>query len=721
MQASTFIGALTGNADTVTNGAYTTNNLSVFAATSSSQLKGIISDETGSGALVFATSPTLVTPALGTPASGNLASCTFPTLNQNTTGNAATVTNGVYTTSKISVLAATTSAELRGVISDETGTGGLVFATSPTLVTPVLGTPASGNFSTGSFTWPTFNQNTTGTAATVTDAAQGAITSVGTLTSLTVSGTLNVAADTNESAQIGRAHIGHMGWSDYASFSHVDRDSATGYAVNQNSSGATYINSEAGQDINFAIGGVSGKMVVDGPTGYIGIGITGPKSILHMAPSDTGGIPTNQLVDIVDGNSFTFWNQNNSATYSALKLETRTTQASGWLIGNEWKSSYNGDLFFRGRYDGTNSREVMRLTSAGNVGIGTTDPGSIFEIVGAASPQLRIKDSTNNHIVGMQSYDTAANVGTISNTRFDIISNNSERITILADGNVGINDTDPSEAKLSLVNSGSIEGIKVMDSSSANGVHSTNTGSGRAAYFNSSSSGETVRIQQDANAVGLYIDQNGAGTGLEIDQDGAGIGLYIHQNASSEAFKVHNAAGGTAAKIIQDGANTGLYIDQNGAGVALHAESDQADVVCLFKNTNGNPYGVKIEHSTDANNTSNYFLRCIGNTSSKFYVYSNGTYASISDARDKENIVDSDPALDKVLQLKVRDFNFISDTEKSKHIGFISQELEVLYPHLVNEADDEKGSKMLNSTGIIPLLTKALQELSTKVTALENA
>jgi hypothetical protein len=38
------------------------------------------------------TSPTLITPALGTPASGDLANCTFPTLNQNTTGNAATAT-----------------------------------------------------------------------------------------------------------------------------------------------------------------------------------------------------------------------------------------------------------------------------------------------------------------------------------------------------------------------------------------------------------------------------------------------------------------------------------------------------------------------------------------------------------------------------------------------------------------------------------------------------
>ena len=56
--------------------AYTANKLSVFAATTSAELAGVISDETGSGALVFATSPTLVTPILGTPSSGDLSNCT---------------------------------------------------------------------------------------------------------------------------------------------------------------------------------------------------------------------------------------------------------------------------------------------------------------------------------------------------------------------------------------------------------------------------------------------------------------------------------------------------------------------------------------------------------------------------------------------------------------------------------------------------------------------
>jgi hypothetical protein len=45
--------------------ALSTGNLSQFAATTSSQLAGVISDETGSGALVFATSPSLTTPSIG--------------------------------------------------------------------------------------------------------------------------------------------------------------------------------------------------------------------------------------------------------------------------------------------------------------------------------------------------------------------------------------------------------------------------------------------------------------------------------------------------------------------------------------------------------------------------------------------------------------------------------------------------------------------------------
>lgn len=67
------IGAGTGSGG---GDALTTDPLSQFAATTSAQLRGVLSDETGTGAAVFAESPTLVTPALGTPASGVLTNCT---------------------------------------------------------------------------------------------------------------------------------------------------------------------------------------------------------------------------------------------------------------------------------------------------------------------------------------------------------------------------------------------------------------------------------------------------------------------------------------------------------------------------------------------------------------------------------------------------------------------------------------------------------------------
>lgn len=68
--------------------ALTANPLSQFAATTSLQLKGVITDETGSGALVFATSPALVTPSLGaaTATSINGATITSGTLNGTVTG-----------------------------------------------------------------------------------------------------------------------------------------------------------------------------------------------------------------------------------------------------------------------------------------------------------------------------------------------------------------------------------------------------------------------------------------------------------------------------------------------------------------------------------------------------------------------------------------------------------------------------------------------------------
>ncbi len=161
--------------------------------TTSLALKTDITDETGSGSLVFATSPTLVTPILGTPTSGNLANCTgLPasgiasgTIAQARLGTGSgglgtkfladdqtykTIAGGgdALTSVSLAQFAATTSLELKGVLSDETGSGAVVFATSPTLVTPILGTPTSGTLT-----------NCTGyTVANISGAGTGVLTAL---------------------------------------------------------------------------------------------------------------------------------------------------------------------------------------------------------------------------------------------------------------------------------------------------------------------------------------------------------------------------------------------------------------------------------------------------------------------------------------------------------------------------------------------------------------
>lgn len=93
-----------------------------------------VGTSTGSGNNVLSNSPTLVTPILGTPTSATLTNATGLPISTGVSG----LGTGVAT-----FLATPSSANLAAAVTDETGTGNLVFTNSPTLVTPALGTPSA--------------------------------------------------------------------------------------------------------------------------------------------------------------------------------------------------------------------------------------------------------------------------------------------------------------------------------------------------------------------------------------------------------------------------------------------------------------------------------------------------------------------------------------------------------------------------------------------------
>lgn len=112
-------GTVAGTGDAMTSG-----TLAQFAATTSAELAGVISNETGTGALVFGTSPDFTTGI-------TIGGVAVPTIS-----STSTLTN--KTISLTSNTLTMTSAELATAVSNETGSGVLVFGTSPTLTTPTI-------------------------------------------------------------------------------------------------------------------------------------------------------------------------------------------------------------------------------------------------------------------------------------------------------------------------------------------------------------------------------------------------------------------------------------------------------------------------------------------------------------------------------------------------------------------------------------------------------
>jgi hypothetical protein len=238
------------------------------------------------------------------------------------------------------------------------------------------------------------------------------------------------------------------------------------------------------------------------------------------------------------------------------------------------------------------------------------------------------------------------------------------------------------------------------------------------------------------NAINIYNTTNvGDYSNITFGYNALGLtnaSAYIgFVSTSSAAGGFGDLVFGTRDVGTDTAATERVRIDASGNLLVVKTATNLQVVGCELK-ANGTVFSTLVD-TTDAA-ASSYQLYSTGAAAYRFYVglggtvfATNTTISAISDARLKENVQDLDVGLAAILALKPRKFDWKAG--KGKDIkgdrGFIAQEFETVFPNLVDEWKDPapEGEAPYKSVrqDLIPVLVKAIQELTAEVNALKNA
>jgi hypothetical protein len=493
-------------------------------------------------------------------------------------------------------------------------------------------------------------------------------------------------------------------------------------------------------NMTIALGGSGNNLIVSG--GNVGIGTTSPGALLDV----NGNIYSrgNVLGDTFGG-------------YSGGNV-TLTTNTGG-----------SANLLFA-----TASTERMRITSTGNVGIGTTSPTSPLHVGTATSGNQKIQHWGEPGFVN--DYGLILRGSSLDGVfKFYGLNNGTETTNPIlsmnrSSGNVGIGTSSPTATLHVLANSGLDEGnaaaiIRQGGANNNNGllVDVTNSVNAYIADFRQANS-SLVRITGAGNVgigttapseildvrnsyreptSGEFTQLLSSTTTQDAGRGGSlGFGGFFSGTSSYTTF-----SGIKGFKENGDGGNTAgamsFLTRANGGAMSERMRITSGGDVLVGKTTNSvltkgfMVYNTTVENgelfSSIPSNKNTYHVYDITNGAFRFYVSGSGqiyatstTIASLSDERLKENIKDLDSGLDAIMALRPRKYDWKAESGNiGKNVrGFIAQEVEAIFPDLIDEWKKEpKNEEAISYKSLrqdfIPILVKAIQEQQAQIEELK--